>query len=75
MPQITIDFTQAQAQRISDAFTSILRPLDANNDPRQATADDVKEFLMNELRQSVRRQERTEAQQAHESGIVPLDLT
>jgi len=77
MPQLTIDFTPAQTQRIKDAFTSKmeLELFDANGDPRPATADDVKTYLMRELRKVVQTHERNEAQKAHVDASVPLDLT
>ena len=64
MPSLTIDVTAPQAQRVMAAFTTYLRPVDGNGDPRPAVASDVKAYIKSEIKRIVLNMEKQAAEQA-----------
>ena len=61
MPSFTITITTEQVQRIRDAFTYVLPLVDEAGEPRDATVDDVKAYVVEDLRQFVNMAERNKA--------------
>ncbi len=73
MPSTTINYTASEGQRIAAAVGLIKNLKDVNGDPRSATAQECKEFIIERLRQFVLDQERQQAAQAITD--IPLDPT
>jgi hypothetical protein len=75
MPTLTINTTANQAQRVAAAFGKQHNTRDASGNPRPATAEEVKEQVIQFLKQAVLSQERSAAAQSAESAITEMDLT
>lgn len=61
MADVTITIPQDQVQRLQDAFTFVLEPVDENGDPRQADLADLKGYIIADLKQFVRSAEKRAA--------------
>jgi hypothetical protein len=76
MASITLTFSAAHATRIQDALTEILDSQDQNGDPRPATIDEFKGYLVNEIRQFVVDHERLVERRAAENAAPDfVDIT
>ena len=64
MPDFTLTLTAAQAQRVAVAFGRYGKFTDAQGAPRNATAAEIKEYLVRQLKGVVRQQERGVAEAA-----------
>lgn len=62
MPDFTLSLTTAEANRAAKAFGRYWGLKDADGRPRDATAAEVKEYLVRQLRGVVRQQERAKAE-------------
>lgn len=69
MPSLTITLSPGNAQRVAEAFDSFLI-LD-----HPTTVDDVKAYLITQLKEIVRNHERRAARAAADAGIVDVDPT
>ena len=74
MPDFTLTLTAPQAQRVAVAFGRYWQLKDAQGAPRNATAAEVKVFLVRQLRGVVREQERGVAEAAL-SDPAELEVT
>ena len=72
MPSFTLTVDVTQAQRIATAFGRYWQLKDAQGAPRDATAAEIKTFLVRQLKGVVVQQERNAAQAAI---AEPADLT
>lgn len=72
MPDITITVNVTQARRISTALGRHLGLTDTNGANRDATAGEVREWLLSNLRQVVEEQERKEAERS--ISVAPLGV-
>jgi hypothetical protein len=63
MGTLTITTTPEQDARILDAFSQQAMLVDENGDPRQATAADVREWVVSQLKSYVRSAEEEVAKQ------------
>ena len=70
MATITLTFDAANATRIQDALTEMLDLRDEGGEPRQATPDDYKAYLIAKTKQIVKTAERRVAERA----IEPTDV-
>lgn len=75
MPQLTISFTAAHAQRMQSALEESLKLTDENGDPRPATMDDLKSFVKKAVVEMVRKSERRTAAMQAASNVTNVDLT
>jgi hypothetical protein len=73
MPSLTINYTAQEGQRVATAYAHINDWRDANGDPRDATAAEVKQALINVMRGWVQQSETQKARQ--EIVIAPIDPT
>ena len=64
MPDFTLSLTAQQAQRVSKAFGRYWNLKDASGNPRDATAAEVKTYLVRQLKGVVTNAERAEAEAA-----------
>jgi len=64
MPTMTITTTAEQAQRVSAAVGNHLQLVNGSGQPRNATAEEIRQFVIAELRGIVLRYERKTAEQA-----------
>ena len=80
MPSITINFTNAQTQRIKDAATGALNPGDWDEGshvftPRPATVEDIKDFIIRDLKRLIVSYERNQAKLIAHNSIDEVDFT
>jgi capsule polysaccharide export protein KpsE/RkpR len=73
MPSLTITYTAQEGQRVATAYGHLNDWRDENGEPRDATAAEVKQALINVLRGWVRQSEHQKAQQ--EIVIEPINPT
>ena len=66
MASVTINFTAANAARLRDAMAETRSLKDKNGDPRPATVADLKEYIIEDLKQLVLNSERRVAARASE---------
>ena len=74
MPTLTIVTTAAQGTRVAAAFGKSLNLKDANDQPRNATNAEVREYLVKAIRDVVRSVEQREAEQAALAAVSVADL-
>ena len=70
MPTMTITTTAPQAARLAEALGRLLGLKDANGAPRDATAAEVKDHVIQGFRNSVHAYERQKATAAAVAGIT-----
>ena len=75
MATLTITTTGAQDTRIIAAMTDRLQPVDGSGDPRNATAAEVKTWMIDQLRNVVHSYETRLANEAASAGVTPIDPT
>jgi len=75
MPTLTINFSNAVALRIQDALEEGLRLEDGNGDRRPATMNDLKDYVVADVKQFVRTAEKRIARRAAEAVVEDVDLT
>ena len=75
MASITLTFSAEHEQRIRDALEETFNLVDENGDPRPAVANDLKQFLRDELQNLVRRSERRVAASQIIDSITDIDVT
>jgi hypothetical protein len=69
MPTLTIDFSNAHGARIQDALTEAFE-LEA-----PATMEDLKAYVIADVKQFVRTSEKRVAAQAAQANVTDVDLT
>jgi len=69
MPSVTINFTAANADRLKTALKQSLQLED------DATVEDLKTYIIADLKQLVRHAERREAQRIAMSNSDPVEIT
>lgn len=75
MAQLTITVPDAQVPRVQTAFGAVLDLRDGNGDLRDATADEVRQYLVDKLKQIVRLHESQEATETAVAAVVDVDAT
>jgi hypothetical protein len=75
MPSITINFSAEHASRISAALTETLSLTDAEGAPLAATVEDLKTYIIKDIRQLVRNSELRVAERAAREQATNIDIT
>jgi hypothetical protein len=75
MPSLTLTFSGAVATRLQDAIEETFRPEDVDGNPVPATADDLKDLVVNHLKQVVRASETRVARREADLTIADVDVT
>lgn len=75
MATLTLTIPDPQVPRVQAAFGEILELIDGNGDRRDATAEEVRVFLVGKLKQYVRSQEARAASDAAGAAVTDVDVT
>jgi hypothetical protein len=75
MPQLVIDTTAQQAQRLTRACGRQWGLVDENRAPRDATAAEIKIYVIRVLRDIVRKQEERDAAEVIKQNETPFEPT
>lgn len=75
MAQLTITVPDPQVPRVQAAMGKLLELRDGNGDIRDATAEEVRQYLVDKLKQVVFTQEKRDAAGAAEAGVTEVDAT
>jgi hypothetical protein len=75
MPDITISLTAAAATRLQDAFEESLNLTDEDGNPRAATLQDAKDYIVADLKQFVKNSERRVAVKAAQAGATDPNIS
>ena len=73
MGTMTINTTTEQDTRLVAAYTDLLRPVDGNGDPRDATAAEIKARVIEDIKGVVHSYETRVANKAASDAIVPIE--
>lgn len=73
MATLTITVPDGQVARVRTAIGSALNLVDGNGDPRDATADEVRQYLVDTLKAQVRAEEEDAAADAARSAVTDVD--
>ncbi len=73
MPQLTINTTTAQANRIAKAFGKVLGLVDGDENPRNATAAEIKAHTIQFLKDTVKRVEQNDAAETAREAVDEID--
>lgn len=71
MPDIIISLSGTAATRLRAAITETLDPRDDDGEPRVATIEDAKDYIVQDLKQLIRTSEKRVAAAAVVSGTEP----
>ena len=75
MPTLTITMTTAQAARVSSAFGKQLNTVDGNGNQRNATTTEVKEQVIQFIKEAVLSRERQAATKTAEASVLDIPMT
>jgi len=75
MPSMTINTTSEQAQRVAAAFGKQLNLVDENDEPRDATAAEIKAATIDYIKTTVLRQEQRAAAQVASDAVEGIEPT
>ena len=74
MPSLTIDVTPEQATRIQSAIGRAIGAVDEQGENRDATAVEVRQWIIEQLKNTVRRQEVDVALATVRDNVPTLDV-
>lgn len=74
MPSLTIDVTPEQAARIQSAIGRDIGAIDELGENRDANAVEVRQWIIEQLKKAVRKQEVDAALAAVRDGVATLDV-
>ena len=75
MPSLTINFTAPVATRLQAAIEETYRPEDVDGNPVPATLQDLKQYIINDLRNFVRNSELRVARRAADQSVSDVEVT
>lgn len=75
MPSVTLTFSAAVATRLQDAIEETYHLQDDDGNPVAATAEDLKQTIINNLKSLVRASEIRVARRAADLTITDVDVT
>lgn len=75
MGTLTITTTAPQDVRLIAAYTDLIKPLDGNGDPRNATAEEIKARVIQGIKSVVHGFETHEAAALAADAIIPIEPT
>lgn len=75
MAELTITVPDPEVPRVQTAMGILLGFVDGNDDPRDATAEEVRQYLVDKLIGVVKKQEQREAGATAAGAITPINAT
>lgn len=75
MAELTITVPDPQVPRVQAALGNVLSLVDGNGDRRDATAEEARQFLVDELKNIVAAHERAVAASVATGAVVAIDAT
>jgi len=75
MPSVTLNFSAEHALRIRTALEETRELVDEEGEPRTATVEDLKEYIIADVVRFVRTSEKRVAARAAQAGVDSVDIT